>query len=84
MRVLPQYLQDLFSLRSCPYSLRDNENKLFVPEPRTDYLKRSFSYDGAVPWNSLPTQRRSAQSLSVFKGGLDNWLASADSHTAIM
>ena len=23
-------------------------NKLFVPKPRTDYLKRSFSYDGAV------------------------------------
>ena len=81
---VPQYLQDLFSLRSCPYSLRDNENKLFVPKPRTDYLKRSFSYDGAVLWNSLPTQLRSAQSLSVFKRGLNNWLASTDSHTAIM
>ena len=81
---VPQYLQDLFSLRSCPYSLRDNENKLFVPKPRTDYLKRSFSYDGAVLWNSLPTQLRSAQSLGVFKRGLNNWLASTDSHTAIM
>ena len=81
---VPRYLQDLFSLRSCPYGLTDNENKLFVPKPRTDYLKRSFSYDGAVLWNSLPTQLRSAQSLSVFKRGLDNWLASTDSHTAIM
>ena len=35
-------------------------------------------------WNSLPTQLRSAQSLSVFKRGLNNWLASTDSHTAIM
>ena len=81
---VPQYLQDLFSLRSCPYSLKDNENKLFVPKPRTDYLKRSFSYERAVLWNSLPTQLRSAQSLSVFKRGLNNWLASTDSHTAIM
>ena len=36
---------------------------------------RSPSYDGAVLWNSLPTELRSAQSLIAFKRGLECWLA---------
>jgi hypothetical protein len=46
-----------------------------TPKPHTDYLKRSLSYDGAVLWNSLPTELRSAQSISAFKRGLECWLA---------
>ena len=72
---VPEYLQDIFTSRSCPYRLRNNENTIFVPKPHTDYLKRSLSYDGAVLWNSLPTELRSAQSLSAFKRGLECWLA---------
>ena len=29
--------------------------KLALPLPRTNFLKDSFSYSGAVLWNSLPT-----------------------------
>ena len=30
------------------------ENKLNVPLPRTNCYKNSFSYSGAILWNSLP------------------------------
>ena len=30
------------------------KGKLLLPKPRTDYLKRSFSYSGAHLWNNLP------------------------------
>jgi hypothetical protein len=66
----PMYLQDLFVTRVSHYSLRDSEGKLFLPKPRTDYLKRSFSYSGASLWNSLPESLRSSLSLSSFKRSL--------------
>ena len=40
--------------------------------PRTNYLKNSFSYSGAVLWNSLPIglrQAQTAQSLDNFRAG---------------
>ena len=43
----PDYLQELFTNRISNHNLRDSANKLFLPLPRTDYLKRSFSYGGA-------------------------------------
>ena len=66
----PMYLQDLFVTRVSHYNLRDSEGKLFLPKPRTDYLKRSFSYSGASLWNSLPESLRSSLSLSSFKRSL--------------
>ena len=47
--------------------LRDSENKLNVPLPRTNYYKNSFSYSGAILWNSLPCNLRKAESLGQFK-----------------
>ena len=35
---VPRYLQEIFTLRVSLYELRDFENKLFVPKPRTDYI----------------------------------------------
>ena len=52
-----------------PYSLRNTENKLAVPKPRTNYLKNSFSYSGAVLWNSLPIGLRQANNLINFRSG---------------
>ena len=34
----PRYLQEIFTLRVTAYKLRNFENKLFLPKPRTDYL----------------------------------------------
>ena len=43
----PGYLSDQFTNRNdvTNYSLRDSENKLAVPLPRTNFLKNSFSYE---------------------------------------
>ena len=53
--LVPTYLQSIFTDRSniTQYELRDTVGKLAVPLPRTNYLKNSFGYQGAVLWNSL-------------------------------
>ena len=33
---------------------------------RTDYLKRSFGYSGALLWNSLPKNIRAIRSIGQF------------------
>ena len=44
----PDYLQNLFSARGTGYNLRNSEIKLNLPKPRTNYLKRSLRYSGAL------------------------------------
>ena len=67
----PTYLQSIFTDRSkvTQYELRDTVGKLAVPLPRTNFLKNSFSYKGAVLWNSLPPDLRQAQTLNGFRIG---------------
>ena len=66
--LVPEYLSSKFLKRSgMPYSLRDSENKLVVPNPRTNYMKNSFSYSGATLWNSLPCNLRMIKSYNQFK-----------------
>ena len=62
---MPDYLQELFHLRVNNYNLRDSDHKLELPKPRTEYLKRSFSYSGALLWNNLPNDLRSLKSLNI-------------------
>ena len=72
----PDYLKSMFTNRSATstYSLRNCEGKLALPLPRTNFLKNSFSYNGAVLWNSLPINLRQAQSLASFKTGCRGFL----------
>ncbi|CAH3180943.1 unnamed protein product, partial [Porites lobata] len=63
----PNYLSSKFERREVAYNLRDSENKLNIPLPRTNYYKNSFSYSGAILWNSLPCNLREAESLGQFK-----------------
>ena len=66
--LVPGYLSSKFVKRyETRYSLRDSVNKVIVPFPRTNFMKNSFSYSGAVLWNSLPCDMREAKSLSQFK-----------------
>jgi len=37
-------------------NLSCNEYNLAVPQPRTEFYKRSLSYSGSVLWNSLPLE----------------------------
>ena len=48
--LVPEYFTRKFIQRSDanPYNLRDFENKLAIPLPRTNYLKNSFSYSSAT------------------------------------
>ena len=68
----PEYLTSRF-VRRCDltsYNLRENEYKLAVPQPRTEFYKRSLSYSGSVLWNGLPLEVRQLTSPSKFKGKL--------------
>ena len=67
----PEYLRSKFSHHSdiLSYTPRDCEDKLAIPLPRTNFLKSSFSYSGAVLWNSLPVRLWQAQTLSSFTFG---------------
>ena len=65
----PEYLTSRFVFRNdiTSYRLRNTENKLALPQPRTNYLKKSFSYSGAGLWNSLSGNLCAATSLNNFK-----------------
>ena len=52
------------------YNLRENEYKLAVPQPRTEFYKRNLSYSGSVLWNSLSLEGWQLTSPSIFKGKL--------------
>ena len=58
-------MQGLFSVRSIGYNIRNSEMRLNLPKPRTDYMKKSFCYSGAVLFNS--------QSLPQFKKAINKY-----------
>ena len=80
----PVYLHELFDKRHTDYDLRDSFRKLNLPKPRTNYLKRSFSYSGALLWNSLPESIRAIRSIGQFKKEINRALETSDSHSAIL
>ena len=49
------------------YNLRNSEYDLTIPKPRTEYLRRSFKYSGAMLWNDLSFSAKSASTLDRFK-----------------
>jgi hypothetical protein len=55
--IAPTYLTELFTTNNNNiYSLRSNNRKLYLDKPKTNFLKRSFSYRGAMSWNCLPLE----------------------------
>lgn len=49
---------------------RNTENKLAFPQTRTDYLKISFWYCGALLKNNIPPEKRKAVSLHDLRQNL--------------
>ena len=47
--------------------LRNSETDLSIKKPKTEFLKKTFGYSGAVLWNSLPQDVKMAESLISFK-----------------
>ena len=81
----PEYLQSLFSRRHSAYNLRNSERRLSLSKPNTNYLKRSFSYRGAMSWNNLPKSLKNASSVvEHFKRNIKKVADISDSHTAIL
>lgn len=81
-QLAPDYLRSMFTPHRTDYELRNKENKVVLPKPRTEYLKRSFSYSGGFLWNNLPQETRGRNSILSFKGDIDNLLSMSDSRTA--
>ena len=47
---------------------RSTQNlNVHVPQPKQEIYRNSFKYQGAVLWNSLPAQLKSAADLNSFK-----------------
>ena len=49
-------LKKLFNKRNeiqTSYNLRNNQTDITLPNPKTEYLKRTLGYNGAKLWNSL-------------------------------
>ena len=80
----PVYLQNLFHEQSTDYDLRNSVHKLSLPRLRTNYLKWSFSYSGALFWNSLPDNVREIKSIRKFKEQINHLFESSDSHSAVL
>ena len=51
------------------YETRQVQN-YFPPKPNTNFKKKSFSYRGAVAWNSLPCDLKRSQTVQCFKNKL--------------
>ena len=83
-KLTPNYPFNKFTPRALSFDLRDASQKLRLPKPRTDCLKRSFSNSGASLWNDLPEDIRTTKSLRNFKRRIGKWLSVSDSHTANM
>ena len=72
----PEYLSNKFIFRNDTTSYRlsrNSEMRLALPQPRTDYFRKSFSYSGATLWNSLPVDIRTLKTLNEFKTRLSNF-----------
>ena len=80
----PEYLHSLFSQRHSAYNLRNSEGRLTLSKPSTNYLKRSFSYSGAMLWNNLPKNFKNVASVEHFNRNIKKVADISDSHTAIM
>ena len=80
----PAYLCNLFLPRIPSYDFRNAKKKLLLPKPRTDYLKHSFSYSGAILWNNLPEEIRTSNSLAFFKRSYNKLFSDQYSRTANM
>ena len=74
-RMVPDYLSSHFAFCSdtLTYNLRESDFSLAIPQPRTNYCKRSLSYSGAVLWNGLPLDIRQSPSLNVFKSKIKTY-----------
>lgn len=63
----PEYQSSKYIAQShtTSYIFRDSVKKLTIPQPRANYLHKSFRYNGAVLWNSRVLKYLGKQNLYV-------------------
>ena len=64
----PTKLNEIFNMSNIyvhGHNLRGSNSTLFLPRPKTEYLKKSISFRGPKIWTSLSEQARNSKSLSV-------------------
>ena len=65
---VPPYLNKLVVNRPVFYHTRYAVNSpLFIPAPRTQYMKTSFSYQAIILYNTLPLHVQSSSSIETFR-----------------
>ena len=62
----PNFKKITFKTAILNHNLRDNSSSIRLPKPNTN-MKKSFMYDGASIWNSIPQYIRESKSISCFK-----------------
>ena len=77
--MVPNYLTQLFNIcNNDDYQLRSNNLKIYLPKPKTHFLKSSFSYRGAVSWIKIQLailqEFNECQSVVSFRRLLCNYL----------
>ena len=69
-----EYLKDLVEIKQSNYYFR-YENTVKIPTVRTvTYGQRSFRFESARVWNSLPNELRAEISFREFKGLIRTWV----------
>ena len=49
---LPTSMNNLFQIANNPnYDFRSNANDFLVQKPKTNYMKKSTTYNGVIVWN---------------------------------
>ena len=71
----PHYIQDHINLFSDfhDYTLRD-PSLLLLPAAKSNYMKRSFNFQGPLIFNSLPMSLRNCCNFGVFKTNMKKYL----------
>ena len=67
----PQYLQSCFTTTSDIHRHNLRKSGLFIPQPKTEAMKKSFCYRGAVLWNNIPSSIRNASCIANFLNEID-------------
>ena len=69
----PKYVRDLVNLKQSSYSFR-YENTLQIPTVRTvAYGQKSFRFEAARVWNSLPNELRKVSAFKDFERLIRTW-----------
>ena len=77
----PERLSNLFQNSNTiyDYDLRGSSTRLCLPRPKTEFMKKSFSYNGAYVWNHIPEDIRTSASYKSFCQKLSSSTFSCDS-----